>query len=774
MGGYLLKKTILFLLLISALVACNQSIQIDQNENVSNLTLNNNNYITDDRTLEENNDMINNRIRIVSDTVEVKKEPYETSDTLVQLPKGLILEQENIIVNNNDSWYKIQYDHSEYGWINSNNCVQISDNQYVDSPTTHSVVITSNEAIAFFVEPDLAKSSVNTVMEIDEKYKIFDTLVDDNNILWYKVYSKSHNKLLWVKGQNCQLYTTAEHFPINDYFEINFEDIVLENYIREQFNIKSDIIHYNDIKNIKSLEIPFDYHITSIEGIQFFDNLTTLSISNANEINLEKLIVLTNLSDLQLSSTKLINYELVSCLQSLEYLWLTNCDIESIYFMENLQNIQALFLKENQIHSLTPLRKMTSIKQLHLESNKLTDIDPISSLIDLEMLHLGDNAINSISSLDKLINLKHLYIDKNNIRDIESLKSLSKLEKLSASNNKLISIDAINNLTNLSVLYLNENSIHDISSLSSLDKLRFLELNSNKISDISAIVGLSNLSLLDISNNTINDLGEIYQLSNLVSLDYHNNPVVSLINEGEEIVFSQPLELVIRQQLFDYTGKLTPEVLKYVNKINLVGPTHGYEEYSLAGIEHCINLVEFRSMDTHQNYANLEKLTKLRVLELGNENSIDLNFISNLDTLEEVSCISTKLSNLSTLKNALKLTKLTLVDCDIQDIDFIANMEQLEYLNLSQNNIASIESLKNLILLEELILSENQIDDISFMEMLANLKVLWLDDNLVKDISSIATLDKLISLRLKNNPIQEFTPLKTIQNQLEFCDTYIN
>jgi hypothetical protein len=114
--------------------------------------------------------------------------------------------------------------------------------------------------------------------------------------------------------------------------------------------------------------------------------------------------------------------------------------------------------------------------------------------------------------------------------------------------------------------------------------------------------------------------------------------------------------------------------------------------------------------------------------------------------------------------NCGNVTGLNLSDQSLSDIEFLSELSSLECLDLSDNCISQIKCLKNLKNLKKLDLSDNSISDISFLGELKKLEWVNLRNNQIKKLPvDIMTWgmevhwenDKEDGLILENNPLEE-------------------
>ena len=233
-----------------------------------------------------------------------------------------------------------------------------------------------------------------------------------------------------------------------------------------------------DVDEVTSLYI-FKNEIKSLDGIEQFPNLTSLSISNGEAIGGDGEDVHTE------SKCKLEGLDKLSQLTKLTDLSLLYCQINDVdmQYFENLTNLKKLNLSYNEISDVNKLTNLTKLDSLTLTGNKIVDINPL-------------NKLEKVTSLD---------ISKNNICDVSVLASMRNITSLKCSSNQISDISVISNLTKLKSFSCNNNDVSDISSLSDLRCLEEVYLTGNKIIDFSPLI---ELPLLDIDDTYITMIGK--------------------------------------------------------------------------------------------------------------------------------------------------------------------------------------------------------------------------------------------------------------------------
>jgi uncharacterized repeat protein (TIGR01451 family) len=223
-------------------------------------------------------------------------------------------------------------------------------------------------------------------------------------------------------------------------------------------------------------------NIADLSGIEYFDNLTTLSC----EYN-----QLTSLPTLPNSLTylKCHNNQLTSLPTLPNYLTTLVCNNNQLTSLPVLPNsLAVLKCNSNQLTSLPSLPN--SFSSLYCNQNQLSSLPTLPNLLDTL-----DCRQNSLSSLPVLPNyLMSLRCDSNQLLSLPVLQS-SWLRELKCSNNQLTSLPALPN--NLQTIHCNNNQLTSLPALPYY--LLTLWCDYNQLTSLPSLPNL--LAYLNCSNN---------------------------------------------------------------------------------------------------------------------------------------------------------------------------------------------------------------------------------------------------------------------------------
>lgn len=181
----------------------------------------------------------------------------------------------------------------------------------------------------------------------------------------------------------------------------------------------------------------------------------------------------------------------------------------------------------------------------------------------------------------------------------------------------------------------------------------------------------------------------------------------------------------------------------------------------------------------------VDQLLDVHVLRLEKIEFKNLDDISMLTGLTDLTITNSKIKSLAPISKLVNLTSLTLTGDEIVDLDGIEKLTGLKNLDLEDNKIVKLKAISSLTNLKELKLASNQIKSIEPLSELSNLERLYmihnkvttlpdmkkmtkltimnLSDNALKDISGVKGLSSISKLYLVDNEISNIKPLKNLK-----------
>ncbi len=231
---------------------------------------------------------------------------------------------------------------------------------------------------------------------------------------------------------NVQITTGDYGVAINEY---NFPDQRFRSYLLGQDYGQDALLTQDEIAAITVL-YPQGRNITTLEGIQYLTNLTTLDVSSNNLTDAgfsDWMLYLPNLTELQFNAnrsitrfdagqnTKLRKLSCYGCaLTSLDVRGCTElqelgCDDNRLTFLNLSENtkLRRLQCNDNQLTEIYGLSDLTELRSLVCTNNQIATLD-VSTFPMLAELQCGGNSLTTLD-LRQNANLRYLYVEKNQL-----------------------------------------------------------------------------------------------------------------------------------------------------------------------------------------------------------------------------------------------------------------------------------------------------------------------------------------------------------------------
>lgn len=194
---------------------------------------------------------------------------------------------------------------------------------------------------------------------------------------------------------------------------------------------KSEVVYIPDVNLRREINLYFgqseDYNPTIAE----LGTLTELVLHNSNITSLEGLQYATNVTTIYLHNS--YNEEYYNRITDLSPL-------------SQLDNLSFLGLNNTNITDtdLRPLKDLDSLSHLHISGTKVKDISILKDIPNLSVLDISNNNIHNIDVLGDLTNLTSLYADNIGLTDVSFLNNLN-LRFLSVQGNHILDLAPIMN-----------------------------------------------------------------------------------------------------------------------------------------------------------------------------------------------------------------------------------------------------------------------------------------------------------------------------------------
>lgn len=230
------------------------------------------------------------------------------------------------------------------------------------------------------------------------------------------------------------------------------------------------------------------------------------------------------------------------------------------------------------------------------------------------------------------------------------------------------------------------------------------------------------------------------------------------------------------------------------------------------------NILDFSMPQEAENYSDLKFLTYLESLTIDNGVSSELDKVSSLSHLSELTVSNCTVSEetLQKIAQLPMLNSLTLQNCGISSIAPLSSAENLVSLDLNGNAVRNLTPLSGLLKLQELYLQHNAVTDLTPLSSLhslqkldvsynalttiapitTNVSLTWLnagansivdvgdlnrltsltylslEKNSITDISKVSSCTGLTELNIANNSVTDISALRTLNKLMYFNFSY--
>ncbi|WP_462361617.1 SHIRT domain-containing protein [Parvimonas micra] len=288
---------------------------------------------------------------------------------------------------------------------------------------------------------------VNAENSKNSKYLIKDSELpekeDDNDIISVPDYN--------LRKQICSLYGFYGKYKDFEHTELTKRDL------RRIWYLSPEVCQAHD-------HTEYGVKVKSIEGLQYAENLTYLSLVNQLVSDLSPIANLTKLKTLKVKGTnvtdlapleKLVNLEEADLsgihtksttpLKGLIKMKKLELICENLDFASNMKNLEILVADHSTVSDLTPLVNCKKLKELRIdgkvrdyiseEGSRIKDMSILANLQNLEFLSISNHQIEDISVVAEMRNLVTFHATDNKIKNFESLLLLPNLAEVWVQNN---------------------------------------------------------------------------------------------------------------------------------------------------------------------------------------------------------------------------------------------------------------------------------------------------------------------------------------------------
>ena len=489
------------------------------------------------------------------------------------------------------------------------------------------------------------------------------------------LYSKDTASLV---GINAVSFVRKRTYVPDD----NFESYLENNGMGD--GVYNNYVYTENIKDVTSLDIS-NQDIVDFTGLQGFESLTSLNVSENSNATIIDISNNTNLTNLLCRNMALTSLD-ISNLNDLEYVSAYQNNIDTL-ILGNNTSLKNLSCTGNNIRGLD-LSSCTSLTDLNINTNNIQSID-LSNNTLLENLYIRDNPITSID-LSNNTNLEYLFARG------------TMLTEINLNNNNLLSKINLRYSDNLQTIYLQNGANSLLAGTYTVGTMTFSKFDASDSPNLTCIyvdnatdanAGINDYQDWDIDSTTHfveteqecmsymltyvpDDNFEAYLEANGMGNGIANDDYVSTSNISNVTTLN-----ISSKNISDVTGiqDFTALTTLYCDN-NSIHDLDLSNNTNLTAVYCYYNSIQ--NLDVSAN-------TQLEVLSCSFNIINDLN-INNNHNLLQLSCYSNVLTNIDVSNNQL-LEILNIGDNLISGIDLSNNTALQEFYCLYNSQITNID-----------------------------------------------------------------------------------
>jgi uncharacterized repeat protein (TIGR02543 family) len=286
-----------------------------------------------------------------------------------------------------------------------------------------------------------------------------------------------------------------------------FPDFEVSDKIREILDVSTVaiLVTQEQLDSITELVLDSPLNASSIEGVQYLNNLQVFSSDYDHITDLSQLSDLQYLNEITFTHAMLTNLDSFANFETLEKLDVSSNQINDLSGLINLPNLTYLDISINPIGTIEEIAGLQMLEELQAYSTEISDLSPLANLTNLKTLGLKGNSISDISSLNGLTNLETLDLSFNDIQNIEVIANHVLLKSLNIMYNNITDLRPLGQLNNITSLEVAEqsfsNSVIDYSNPLVLQNQLYLPNG-----ELVELTSISNYGTNEIEGVTWNNL----------------------------------------------------------------------------------------------------------------------------------------------------------------------------------------------------------------------------------------------------------------------------
>ncbi len=310
-----------------------------------------------------------------------------------------------------------------------------------------------------------------------------------------------------------------------------------------------------------------DRNITNASGIEYFKNISYLSLSD-NSLSSLDLSSNTRLSEVHLSNNKLVNINLLNIIV-LEKLFIGGNMLSQLNLTKNI-NLKRLSAWGNQLAQIN-LKENTLLEDVFLNGNLFTQID-ITNNKNLISLSIRENNLTSLNT-DNNLTLKNLTVSRNKINQL-NLTNNVELTRLDIQHNRLTELNTNNNLK-IAYLFASYNPFLSSVDISKNGELQRLNLNHTILTHLNITDNNKNLKSIVVKSTRISEL-DIRKCTSLDYLDASSNGFLKKLYLSGNHSFYQNLSNDLQLQSCSNLNFVCVEPTYFSQSVTYIKNTLGY------------------------------------------------------------------------------------------------------------------------------------------------------------------------------------------------------
>lgn len=508
--------------------------------------------------------------------------------------------------------------------------------------------------------------------------------------------------------------------------------------------------------------------IEDMTGIEYFTNLTQLSVSNNDLLESLDLTALTKLQNLCVygcSSLTTLNIEGLTKLVNLQ---LDGCGLEELT-LSGLERLTNIYFRNAEYLTTLTIDNCKRLTEFWVENDESLTTLTVTNNAALENIHANNNealAALDVSGNNKLV---ELGIGENGLTTL-NVSGLPKLERVYAYTtfSELKDIDA-SNCPKLTSLEYNKEAIETLNhsgdiALYSLDFNEFPVLTTLNLSGCTGLVSASvhhneELTTLDVSGGTALLELRAYENENLENIDYSNCPILRYLGVWNDphLTTLDVSGLTQLEELYcDGTGIETLDVSGMTKLRNINAYNNGnLKTINAVGCTALTDLGRITSDPwydgdyaglTTLNLSGCNSITYFRAERLPVIENIDLSGCTALTDIGIYDKESLKTLNVSGLT---ALTQLSVYNNANLEAINVTSMENLERLEVYGNNLKNIDLSTCTALTYVGVYNNHNLTSLD-VSTLTELETLYCDGTAIETLD-VSGLTKLTGLNAFNN-----------------------